>query len=186
LQPSTDPAEHQRGAETYIAAHEVAWKRRGSGYLWRNPFAKWAYPVIGDKDIADIGLKEVVEALSKAWVKVPETARRMRARMERIFDAAIAIGLYNKPNPPTIRLVATQLPKTKRTINHFRAATLEEAPGLSQRIRDTPGTAYSALAFMVLTTARPSEALQAQWAEVDFTKKLWTVSAGTDEDGKGS
>jgi integrase len=171
-------------AERYITNHEAAWKRGGSAYLWRNPFKKWIYPEIGDKDIAEIGLKEVVAGLSKAWIQVPETARRMRARIERIFDAAIAVGAYQKANPATIRLVATQLPKAKRTIVSFRAATLEDAPGLFQRIIAADGTAYAAHGFMILTTARPSEALRATWSEIDMSKKLWTIPAERMKAGK--
>jgi integrase len=165
-------------AEAYIAIHSSAWKRREAATDWRNPFAKWIYPVIGDREITDIRLIDVVEALREAWIAVPETARRMRARMERVFDAAIAAGEYERANPAAQRLVETQLPKTKRVIEHFPAADLMDAPKLYRRIHDADGTAFRALEFMILTTARPSEARCAAWSEIDLDKKLWTIPAG--------
>ena len=164
-------------AERFIDVQSQGWKRANAPALWRNPFRKWIYPVIGDMEIADIRLSHVAEALSVAWTEVPETARRMRARMERVFDAAIADDAYERANPATARLVATQLPNKRRVIQHFRAAKLEEAPALYQRIAKAQGTAYRALQFAILTTARPSEALRAQWSEVDLNKKIWTVPA---------
>ncbi len=164
-------------AERFIDVQSQGWKRKNAHTLWRNPFAKWVYPVIGDMEIGDIRLSHVVTALSVAWSEVPETARRMRARIERVFDAAIADGAYERANPAAARLVATQLPNKRRIVQHFRAAKLEDAPALYQRIAEAQGTAYRALQFMILTTARPSEALQARWSEVDRDNKVWTVPA---------
>jgi hypothetical protein len=152
-------------AERYIDVQATAWKRKNAAILWRNPLRKWVYPVIGDMGIGDIRLSHVVAALSVAWQEVPETARRMRARIERIFDAAIADGLYDRANPAAMRLVATQLPRRKRVIVHFRAAKLEDAPDLYRRIAKAQGTAYRALQFMILTTARPSALVQrSRWS----------------------
>jgi integrase len=164
-------------AERYIDVRAQSWKRANEHTLWRNPFRKFVYPLIGNMEIGDIRLSHVVEALSGAWNEVPETARRMRARIERIFDAAIADGVYERANPATARLIATQLPNKRRVIEHFRAAKLDEAPALYRRIAAAPGTACRAIEYMVLTTARPSEALHAQWSEVDLNKKLWIIPA---------
>jgi integrase len=83
--------------------------------------------------------------------------------------------LYERANPATQRLVETQLPKGKLQITHYPAAKLEDAPELFRRIREVQGTAFRAHEFMILTTARPSEALRAAWSEIDFNKKLWTI-----------
>jgi len=162
-------------AEAYIDIQEKGWKRADAATMWRNPFVKWVYPIIGDMEIGDIRLSHVVQALSAAWHEVPETARRMRARMERVFDAAIADGVYERANPATAALLLTQLPNKKRVIEHFRAAKLEDAPKLFQLIHGSVGTVFRAHEFMILTTARPSEALEARWAEIDIDKKLWTI-----------
>jgi integrase len=165
-------------AEAYIDVQAKAWRQQDSAsYLWRNPFAKWVYPAIGDMEIADIRLSHVVQALAPAWHAVPDTAQRIRARMQRIFDAAIADGAYARPNPAQAALVMTQLPKRKRVIAHYPAATLKEAPAIFARIRAAQGTAYRAHEYMILTTARPGEALRARWSEIDLEEKLWTIPA---------
>jgi integrase len=140
-----------------------------------NPFQKWIYPTLGDKEIADIRLDDVVEALREPWMTVPKTARKMRARIERIFDTAIAAGVRERANPATRRLVETQLPVAKLQVTHYPAADLADAPELFRRIREAQGTAFRAHEFMILTTARPSEALRAAWAEIDLNKKLWII-----------
>lgn len=175
LKKPRDRTTFRARAEAYIEIHSQAWKRRDAGTQWRNPFTKWIYPTLGKMEIADIRLHHVVDALREAWITVPETARRLRARMERIFDAAIAAGLYERANPAAQRLVETQLPKGKRIIEHFPAADLADAPGLYAKIAAAEGTAFRALQFMILTTARPSEALRAAWSEIDFDKKLWAI-----------
>jgi integrase len=162
-------------AERYIDGQAPGWKRKDAATLWRNPFAKWIYPVIGDMEIADIRLSHVAQALAAPWHKVPETARRLRARVERIFNAAIAEGAYERANPAAAALVLTQLPRQKREIEHFPAAKLKDAPALYQTIAAAPGTVHRAHQFMILTTARPSEALNAKWSEIDFTARTWTV-----------
>jgi integrase len=162
-------------AEAYIEIHSPAWKRRDAATRWRNPFAKWVYPRIGDMEITDIRLHHIVDALREAWIQVPLTARVMRARIERVFDAAIAAGLYERANPAAQRWVETQLPKTKLQTTHYPAADLMEAPALYARIAAAEDTAYRAHQFMILTTARPSEALRASWAEIDLDKRLWTI-----------
>lgn len=132
-------------AERYIDIQSGGWKRANAASLWRNPFRKWVYPIIGDMEIVDIRLSDVAAALIVAWSEVPETARRMRARIERIFDAAIADGVYERANPATARLIATQLPNRRRVVQHFRAANLEEVPTLYQQIARTQGAAYRAI-----------------------------------------
>ena len=162
-------------AEAYIEINAPSWKRRDSVTGWRNPFAKWIDPTLGDMEITDIRLHHVVEALREAWFTVPKTARKLRGRIERIFDAAIAAGLYERANPATQRLVETQLPKGKLQVTHYPASDLMDAPGLFQRIHEAQGTAFRAHEFMILTTARPSEALRAAWSEIDLDKKLWVI-----------
>ena len=165
-------------AEQYIAIQEQGWKRPDAGKLWRNPFEKWVYPTLGDIDVADIELADIERALAKAWTAVPETAQRMRWRIAKILNRASALGMRDKhaPNPASMEIFEHgKLKVKKREIIHFPAAKLEEAPKLFQRISEASGSVFRAHAFMILTTARPSEALRLRWDEIDLDKRLWTL-----------
>jgi integrase len=166
-------------AEEFIANAETGWKRRDAGKAWRKPFAKWVYPTLGDVEVSAITLDDVATALKPAWEAVPETARRMRGRIEAILDRAGVLGYrdVNASNPASIRLIRHKLKPKPRITRHFRAPSLDEAPGLFQKIAAAPGSAARCLEFMILTTARPGEAQGATWAEMDLTKALWSISA---------
>jgi integrase len=166
-------------AEEFIANAETGWKRRDAGRAWRNPFAKWVYPTLGDIEVSAITLDDVATALKPAWEAVPETARRMRGRIEAILDRAAVLGYRDVTvqNPASIRLVKHKLKAKPRITRHFRAPSLDETPALFQKIAVAPGSAARCLEFMILTTARPGEAQGATWAEMDLTKALWTLPA---------
>jgi integrase len=164
-------------AERFLDVLEQGWKRKDDGPLWRSRFRRWVYPSIGDMEIGDIRLSHVVEALSPAWQNIPKTAPRLRGLIERVFDAAIADGTYERANPAALRLIATQLPNKRLVVEHFRAAPLEDVPALYQRIAAEQGSKHRAIQFMILTTARPAEAVEARWDEIDLANKIWTVPA---------
>lgn len=90
------------GAE-YITANEHAWSNAKHRQQWRNTLAAYAYPIIGAlpvlavdaKAVADV-LRQVVVAVGDEtrsvplWVAKPETADRVRGRIEAILDYALA------------------------------------------------------------------------------------------------
>jgi integrase len=165
-------------AEEYITIQQKKWKRPDAGKLWSRTFEKWVYPTLGNIDVADIDLDDVVRALEKAWTEVPETAQRMRWRIAKILHRASALGLRDKhaPNPASIQIFEhSRLTMKPRVVEHFRAAPLDEAPGLFKRIREASGTAFRAHEFMILTTTRGGEALRATWSEIDLDKGSWTL-----------
>ncbi len=51
-------------------------------------------------------------------------------------------------------------------------------PSSQVRIAFVRGVAARALEFAILIAARTGEVLGAQWSEIDFGAKLWTVPAG--------
>ena len=108
----------------------------------------------------------------------PDTARRVRSRIELVLNAAIAQGLRTATliNPAGGKLIAAAHPsKRKGERPHYRAVKIDEAQEVFRALKAEEGSAFAAWLFMVLTAARPSEALEARWAEVDFDRRLWTV-----------
>jgi integrase len=170
-----------QAAASYLAAHGPSWRHRYSRASWWGPVRNYALPVIGDLPLDDIQIEHVVavmQSAEKAGAK--ETARRVRARIEAVLDTAIATGRRDaaRLNPAGARLIAKVHPsKRKGEHAHHRAVALDDAPAIFRELkrRGESATPNAAWAFMIATAARPSEALNARWAEIDLDKGLWTI-----------
>jgi integrase len=58
---------------------------------------------------------------------------------------------------------------------HHAALAFSELPTFVRDLREQDGTAARALEFLILTAARTSETIGAQWPEVDLQALNWTV-----------
>jgi len=67
--------------EEHFAHRQKAMSNAKHISQWRTTVEKHAYPVIGDRPIADIGHDEIVDVLEPIWRKTPETARRLLQRL---------------------------------------------------------------------------------------------------------
>src|SRR5690349_3495733 len=79
-------------AEAYIAANEDSWRNDKHRQQWRNTLSAYAYPVIGSLPVSDVSTSHVLQILEPIWKDKPETASRVRGRLETILDAAKARG----------------------------------------------------------------------------------------------
>lgn len=135
------------------------------------------FPQIGNLSINVITTADVLGVLTPIWLAKPETARRVRGRIETIFRWARAQGVFTGDNPAAE--IAAVLPKQQAAVKHHAALPYDEVPGFVRTLRasDAGVTAKPAFEFTILTVARTSEVLGAQWSEIDFTGKTWTVPA---------
>ena len=53
---------------------------------WTATLERYAYPVIGNMPVAKIGTDDVLRVL-RIWERMPETAQRVRQRIEKVLDA---------------------------------------------------------------------------------------------------
>jgi hypothetical protein len=86
-------------AEQYIAAHRTGWRNAKHREQWNSTLAAFAYPAIGSLSVAAVDTGLVLKCLEPIWQKTPETAKRLRGRIESILDAAAARGLRRGENP---------------------------------------------------------------------------------------
>jgi integrase len=126
-----------------------------------------------------IDTAEVLRVLKPVWQKIPETASRLRGRIERVLDAAQARGLRSGENPARWRghLDTLLPPRQKLTRGHHAAMPYHELPAFVARLRARDGVSARALEFVILTAARSGEVLGLQWSEIDLDRKVWTVPA---------
>ena len=128
--------------------------------------------------VASITKQHVVDVLTPIWHSHHETASRLRNRIEAVLDLATATGYRTGDNPAATLFVEVSLPAPKKTEKkHFSAMPYAELPGFMAALRQREGSAERALEFLVYTLGRTDEVLGAEWKEVDFDKRVWTVPA---------
>jgi integrase len=146
---------------------------------WKSTLATYAAP-LKDKPVDAIGTDDVLAVLTPIWTTKPETASRLRGRIEKVLDAAKAKGFRNGENPARWRgHLDHLLPKqSKLTRGHHAAMPYEQVAAFIGELRHRDAMAARALEFCILTAARSGEVLGARWSEVDLDSKVWTIPAG--------
>ena len=130
--------------------------------------------------IDEVETEHVLKVLQPIWRTKPETAQRLRGRIEMVIAYAIARGLRaDRFNPATwrghLQMILPPDDKSKRT--HFNAAPYEQMPIIISAIRSSESISARALEFTILTAARTGEIIKARWQEVDFERAVWTRPA---------
>ena len=177
----------REAAERYIAAHSAGWKAPRHVIHWRNTLATHAYPVIGKLPVQAIDTDLVLNVLEPIWTLKPETAGRVRSRIELILDWARSRGLRDGENPARWRghLRFQLAPRSKiRRVKHHAALPYAELPAFMTELRKHESIGAWALEFTILTAARTSEVLGAKHGELDLAQKVWTVPAERMKAGK--
>jgi integrase len=165
-------------AERYIAGHEAGWRNPKHRQQWRNTIASYVAPVIGALPVSDVDTPAVLRVLEPIWHDKPETATRLRGRIELVLDYARVQGLRDGPNPAAWRgHLQLALPARGKVapVQHHAALPWQEAPAFMARLRDQAGVGAAALRFAILTAARSGEVRGMTWREIDDA--LWTVPA---------
>ena len=124
--------------------------------------------------------------LEPIWREVPETASRLRGRIETVLDSAKARGYRQGENPARWRgHLAQILPaRTKLSRGHHKAMPYDAIPAFVEQLQGREAVAALALEFVILTAARTGEVIAAEWSEVDLAKAVWTVPAERMKAGK--
>jgi integrase len=167
-------------AEDCIQSLIPTWTNAKSEGQWRQTLTAYAYPKLGNLNVADITTDDVYAVLEPIWTAKPETAGRLRARIEKVLDRATARRLRSGYNPARLKgnldhLLPSQS-KVKRVKSHAALPYAETASFMAD-LRGREGVAARALEFAILTAARTSEAIGARWSEIDLDRAVWTIPA---------
>lgn len=141
---------------------------------------KYAFPVIGHIPVADIGKPEVLSVIEPIWTEKPETANRVRNRIETVLTWSKVAGYREGDNPAAWRDNLDRLlpnPKKIRKKEHFPALPWHRVPSFMGALRQREGFSARALEFLILTAARSGEVRLAQWSEIDLKARTWTIPA---------
>ena len=164
-------------ARDYIAAHGPGWKNSKHRAQWASTLQTYALPIIGDKLPSEVTTADVVGVLQPIWTEKPETANRVRNRIELVWDSARARGLCSGRNPAAWKGHLDKLlaPRTRASRGHFAAMPYADVPAFAAVLEARTDTGARALLFTILTACRSGEVRGAAWDEIDLDAMLWTI-----------
>jgi integrase len=164
--------------ERYVAAHAVAWRNAKHRAQWDGSLRLYASPVIGALPVSVIDVALVLKVLEPIWTAKPETARRLRERIEAVLDWARARDMRDGENPARWKgHLAKLLPATSKlkAVKHHAALPYDDLPAFMVALRAEDSIFARALELAILTAARGGEVRGAICGEIDLAEKTWTV-----------
>jgi integrase len=165
-------------ADALIESMSSSWSSNKHRAQWRMTLAVYCEP-LRSKPVAEIGAEDVLKILQPLWATKPETASRLRGRIERVLGFARARGQRSGENPARWRgHLDALLPKRAKLMRgHHKAMPFDDLPAFMASLREREGIAPRALEFAILTAARSGEVLGARWDEVNLDAGQWIVPA---------
>jgi integrase len=167
----------QEAAVQYFKDNETKWSRLHAREFIRS-LERLAFPAIGALPVGAIDTGLVLRVIEPPWKRIPETASRLRGRIEMVLDWATVRGLRAAGDNPARWSGHIQhlLPPRKSTdIKHFATLPYAELPRFWGQLQQREDVPSHALAFAVLTAARSGEIFGAHWREFDLDAGVWTI-----------
>jgi integrase len=179
-------------ARSYLDQHSAKWRNSVHAAQWPSTLKTYVDPILGQLPVAEIDVPLVLKTLEQKlgaargypagsfWMTRPETAKRVRGRIEVILDWAKARGYRTGDNPAAWSTIGQVLPARGQIakVQHHPALEYRELPVFMAALRALEGSAARALEFLILTAARRQEVIGAKWEEIDIEHGVWTVPAG--------
>lgn len=165
----------ERAIETIQSVRR--WKSEKHAAQWRMSIRVYANPYIGNMRLKDITREDILRVLQPIWFEKPETASRLRGRLENIFSQAIASDLL-KENPARWKDgLSFFLPQRSKVSQHkhFSAMPMEELKEFAPAALEKATVGFDAMLFGILTASRAQEFLGATWEEIDVATATWSI-----------
>jgi len=175
--------------DEYIAVKKDEWRNAKHAAQWETTLTVHA-AALGPRKITDITTEDVKAVLSPIWIKTPETASRLRGRIEKVMGAGLVkvkrMNLPVRDNPARWKdNLEHELPRPKKlTQGHLKALPFDEVPGFMKKLHLQEGVSPKALEFLILTATRSGEIRGALWSEIDLEAKVWTIPGDRMKMGK--
>jgi integrase len=176
----------------YLDQHSAKWRNAVHAAQWPSTLKTYVEPILGQLPVGEINMPLVLKVLEQKlaatrrysagsfWMTRPETAKRVRGRIEAILDWAKARGYRTGDNPAAWSTIGQVLPARGQIakVEHHPALDYRELPAFMAMLRALEGSAARALEFLILTAARTQEVIGAKWNEIDIEQRVWAVPAG--------
>jgi integrase len=174
-------------AAMLIESKRPGWRNAKHASQWENTLRDYVLPRLGKLHPQAVGVEHVLACLRPIWTTRPETASRVRQRVEAVLDFCAGHGWRDDANPARwrgkLKALLPEPSKVKRTAHH-PALPYARAAEFYRALSERPGMAARCLEFTMLTGCRSGEARGATWREFDLAARLWTVPAERMKAGK--
>lgn len=172
----------EAAARALVEAKRAGWRSAKHASQWLATLEQYAFPVIGAKAVAVIGTDDVLAVLRPIWERTPETASRLRQRIEAVLDDARVKGWRPEhlANPARWKghLSATlPSPRRVKAVQHFPSLPWQQMGAFMSALAEREGMAAKALGFAILTASRTGAVRLMQWREIDLATRIWTAPA---------
>lgn len=157
------------------AEHRKGWKNGKHQAQWLATLEAYAFPHFGQVAVSQLEAYAVRDALEAIWLSKPETARRLRQRINTVVDWSVAKGF--RDSGLSLPVIDKALPKQRGRVKHHAAMPYAELPAFMKSLDENSSTGRSALKALILTASRSGEIRHARWNEVDLQRKTWTIPA---------
>jgi integrase len=189
----------KQAAAAYYEQHEGRWKNAKHRAQFLSTLESYAHPLIGSRPVSSIDTPAVLRVLEQPvvaergypagqfWASRPETANRVRGRIETVLDWATVRGHRSGDNPARWKSHLDQVLPGRGQIakvEHHPALPYSQLPAVVAALAIRPGTAARALQFLILTASRTGDVIGARWSEVDLANRVWTIPAGRMKAGR--
>ena len=172
-------------ADAFLDSFRSSWRNAKHADQWVMTLRDYAKP-IRNRSVNEISTDDVLAVLQSLWKVKPETASRLRGRIERVLDFAKVKGWRSGENPARWRghLDALLPARERLTRGHHAAMPFGLVPSFILDLRGHASVSALALEFAILTAARSGEVLGATWNEIDTDRAVWTIPANRMKAGR--
>jgi integrase len=152
------------------------WRCEKHADQWVSTIKTYAFPVLGDMRLEEIDIADIQAVLMPIWLQIPETAARVRGRLEKILSAAITHKYRTTSNPAVWKGHLENLfPAHQDAQKHHEALPYDQLTDFMQTLKETDGISALALQFTILNASRTGEVLLGLRSEVKGD--VWTIPA---------
>lgn len=179
-------------ADEFIDSIKSEWKNAKHAEQWRHSIEVRCAKIrplrvsqVTTEDILGVLRQSVTvkykgtERTGEFWHIMPETAGRVRNRIERVLNYAKTKGWRSGENPAAWHgHLQNILPRRPRLIRgHQKALAYEDVPAFIGKLRGMDTLPARAAEITILAMVRSGETLGMQWPEIDLERRLWTIPA---------
>ena len=139
----------------------------------------YCLPTLGKILMSDLETRHVVQALNEIWIEKTPTAKRVRITIHNVCEMVRNDGvLRNGLNPADWRGNLEHFLASPTAIHderHQPTVGYKALPNFLVLLRERDTVPARALEFQILTATRPGEVRFAEWHEIDFKERVWTI-----------
>lgn len=149
---------------------------------WGSTLQTYAEPIIGNMRVEEIQRGDIIRILEPIWANKPETANRLRGRIESVLNSEKVLELRSGENPASLKVLKSWIDEqgdVKKSDNH-PALAVDDLPTWFADLKKREGMAARALELAVLCANRSAEIRGMTFDEItdlDGDNPMWVIPA---------